>query len=179
MTENRTNIIIKEIQHWKKNKLLPSHYCDFLLALYTQGDTTNFIEESDEQSDQISKYNVFLISSNFFLLPATFLGLYFIDFSSVQLTFSLIMLLMAIGYYIVLRKKTNINITYSFIVVLCIFLFISLYFIQSWFGVLLLTIIVAGIQCLIWVSLGLYLKNKVLIVLGSIGLLVSLFYAFF
>ena len=37
MDENRKQIIIKEIGYWKNNKLLPEQYCDFLLALYTEG----------------------------------------------------------------------------------------------------------------------------------------------
>ena len=33
----RKQIIINEIIYWKKNRMLPEHYCDFLLALYTKG----------------------------------------------------------------------------------------------------------------------------------------------
>ena len=36
MDENRKQIIINEIIYWKKNRMLPEHYCDFLLALYTR-----------------------------------------------------------------------------------------------------------------------------------------------
>lgn len=39
MSDHRTEIIIKEIKYWKMNKLLPDIYCDFLLALYTKGET--------------------------------------------------------------------------------------------------------------------------------------------
>ena len=37
MNETRKKIIIKEIQCWKDSRMLPEHYCDYLLALYTEG----------------------------------------------------------------------------------------------------------------------------------------------
>lgn len=41
MRENRKEIIVKEIQYWKETKLLPEQYCNFLLALYTEGEQMN------------------------------------------------------------------------------------------------------------------------------------------
>jgi hypothetical protein len=41
MSENRKEIIVKEIYYWKESKLLPEQYCNFLLALYTEGDQVN------------------------------------------------------------------------------------------------------------------------------------------
>ena len=37
MEDNRRNIIVKEIQHWKQSHMLPEQYCNYLLALYTEG----------------------------------------------------------------------------------------------------------------------------------------------
>ncbi len=37
MTNPRKQIIVNEITFWKKNKMLPEHYCDFLMTLYTEG----------------------------------------------------------------------------------------------------------------------------------------------
>ncbi|WOV85526.1 hypothetical protein PGH26_06220 [Sporosarcina jeotgali] len=39
MNVQRKRIIISEIHYWKKNRLLPEHYCDFLITLYAQGET--------------------------------------------------------------------------------------------------------------------------------------------
>ena len=36
--EQRKITIINEIRYWKDNHLLPEHYCDFLMALYTEGE---------------------------------------------------------------------------------------------------------------------------------------------
>ncbi len=38
MNEKRKQIIISEIRYWKSNKLLPAHFCDFLITLYAQGE---------------------------------------------------------------------------------------------------------------------------------------------
>ena len=47
MNDQRKKIIMTEINYWKKNKLLPEHYCDFLITLYTRGDQEGEIKLSD------------------------------------------------------------------------------------------------------------------------------------
>ncbi|WP_445612717.1 hypothetical protein [Geobacillus sp. YF-1] len=37
MNRQRREIIIREIEYWKRSRLLPEQYCDYLLALYTEG----------------------------------------------------------------------------------------------------------------------------------------------
>lgn len=39
MDDQRKKIIVNEINYWKQNRMLPEHYCDFLLNLYTEGIT--------------------------------------------------------------------------------------------------------------------------------------------
>ncbi|QRG69584.1 hypothetical protein [Brevibacillus choshinensis] len=40
MEDQRKRTIIAEIENWRRNHLLPEHYCIFLLNLYTEGDRT-------------------------------------------------------------------------------------------------------------------------------------------
>lgn len=35
--KKRREIIVNEIEYWEKNRLLPEHYCQYLLTLYTEG----------------------------------------------------------------------------------------------------------------------------------------------
>ena len=35
---------MNEIKFWKQNKLLPEHYCDFLMTLYSEGNQHEEIE---------------------------------------------------------------------------------------------------------------------------------------
>jgi len=37
LDEKKRELIINEINYWRENNLLPTHYCDFLLNLYTEG----------------------------------------------------------------------------------------------------------------------------------------------
>ncbi|XEC96831.1 hypothetical protein AB6A23_10000 [Paenibacillus tarimensis] len=39
MDEQHRKLIVKEIQHWQRSKLLPEQYCDFLLNLYLDDPT--------------------------------------------------------------------------------------------------------------------------------------------
>lgn len=41
MDQERRKVIVKEIEHWQRSKLLPDHYCNFLLNLY--------LDEADKQ----------------------------------------------------------------------------------------------------------------------------------
>lgn len=47
MSLQRKQIILNEINFWKKNKLLPEHYCDFLTALYAQGEYDGELADPD------------------------------------------------------------------------------------------------------------------------------------
>lgn len=53
MTTEKKRIIISEIRYWKKNKLLPEHYCDFLITLYAQGEDPD--EVAEDQSSELQK----------------------------------------------------------------------------------------------------------------------------
>ncbi|GAB2573182.1 hypothetical protein [Gracilibacillus alcaliphilus] len=59
MKQDRKQIIISEIQHWKENQVLPEQYCDFLLALYSQG---------EEPTEKESPYYLFFYFFNAILL---------------------------------------------------------------------------------------------------------------
>lgn len=37
MSNPKKQIILNEIMFWKQNKMLPEHYCDFLMTLYSEG----------------------------------------------------------------------------------------------------------------------------------------------
>ncbi|MBP1992838.1 hypothetical protein [Paenibacillus eucommiae] len=36
MEDGKRKIIVKEIEHWRRSRLLPEHYCDFLMNLYLE-----------------------------------------------------------------------------------------------------------------------------------------------
>lgn len=78
MNAQRKKIIMAEIYYWKQNKLLPEHYCDFLLTLYTQGDHDEEIRAEDAVlSKEKKKMNnrVFIKQFLYILIAFAVLGL--------------------------------------------------------------------------------------------------------
>lgn len=180
MTEDRKLIIIKEIKHWKESHLLPSHYCDFLLALYTEGEPEPETVTDKPDSDQINLFSVVIMALNLFLLPITFFILYFTHLNvTMQVLVSFFILAVAFGFYVVSKKKLELYIIYAFTILLSIILLISVTLIHQNFGSILITSLLAGIQCISWIFIGFRKKSKFLVVLGSIGIVMSaLFYIF-
>ena len=39
MDAEKRKMIVREIDHWRRSKLLPEHYCDFLMNLYVDEST--------------------------------------------------------------------------------------------------------------------------------------------
>lgn len=56
MSDQKKKIIVAEIENWRKNHLLPEHYCIFLLNLYTEGEA--------ERDRPVSKRKRGFFSSN-------------------------------------------------------------------------------------------------------------------
>ena len=48
MDDQRKRTIIAEIEHWRRNQLLPEHYCIFLLNLYTEGEHSSLPAAEDK-----------------------------------------------------------------------------------------------------------------------------------
>lgn len=55
MAIDKKQIIISEIRYWKTNKLLPEHYCDFLITLYAQGEDPDEVAEKESSTLQIER----------------------------------------------------------------------------------------------------------------------------
>lgn len=84
MEEKRIATIVNEIEYWKKHKLLPDQQCDFLLALYTNGEKVTKIPGKSKmnishESRMIKMMQLIIL---LLLLPFSFLVLYFTEFHS-------------------------------------------------------------------------------------------------
>lgn len=76
MNRQRRETIIQEIEYWKRSRLLPEHYCDYLLALYTEGDARSHGR----------RWRSSLAAGLCLLLPAAALVIYFTELSFVLQT---------------------------------------------------------------------------------------------
>jgi hypothetical protein len=77
MEEHRKKVIINEINYWKRNRMLPEHYCDFLLNLYTEGSSKSAPEAKNSKFPLSNILSVFLVG----LLSLSVLLFYFTELS--------------------------------------------------------------------------------------------------
>lgn len=73
MRKERKEIVIREIKHWRKSKLLPEHYCDFLLTLYMEG-------EGAEETSFFKKFTLIPLIMVYAMFLLTVLIFYFTQF---------------------------------------------------------------------------------------------------
>ncbi|MDM5211667.1 hypothetical protein QUF94_09460 [Peribacillus sp. NJ4] len=73
MDEMRKKIIIKEINSWKESRMLPEQYCNYLLALYRQGELppSNSKNTGSDKKDIFSGLSIgalfaFIVFLNYF-----------------------------------------------------------------------------------------------------------------
>lgn len=76
MDDHRKKVITNEIEYWKQNRLLPEHYCDFLLNLYSEGGSESPIKKKRLLSAPVF-INIILAS----LLSLTVFLFYFTELS--------------------------------------------------------------------------------------------------
>ncbi|UOQ42496.1 hypothetical protein MUN89_10850 [Halobacillus salinarum] len=70
--------IINEIKYWKQNHLLPQEYCDYLLALYTQGEgVTDDLPDALKDASYSKTFTIVKLLCCLILLPLSFLVIYF------------------------------------------------------------------------------------------------------
>lgn len=104
--DSKTKIIVDEIKHWRKNKLLPQQYCDFLLVLYLKGSD----EEAafPEQTSKGRKLSPFLMRIvRIVLSVSAFLVFYFsLFYVQMQIPFGIILFLICgTGFFLGLKYK--------------------------------------------------------------------------
>ncbi|MFD2672363.1 hypothetical protein [Marinicrinis sediminis] len=64
MDAQKRNILLHEIEHWRRSKLLPEQYCDFLYNLYTdKEETSGHVIESSAKKIRESRPKVWIFIS--------------------------------------------------------------------------------------------------------------------
>ncbi len=175
----RKKIIINEIKYWKKNRLLPEHYCNFLLTLYTEG------EQQEEVSDKREKtpLNWFPLLITFLglaLFGLTFLVIYFTDFSSflqtgLVLFFSIIMFFLAN-----LVKRFDYRLVHLYILIGALMVFMATIHFTSYLFPDQPNAIIGAviITCMIWFIIGKKYNLKYFLVSGILGIIVTVYFFF-
>src|SRR5690625_1687177 len=100
MGEERNRIIIEEIEMWKKNRLLPEMYCNYLLALYSKGDKKTITTQ------KFPFQGIPLILIQFCILIITLFFIYG-NFLTTFQQLTLLTLIIATAYLIIHKYKSK------------------------------------------------------------------------
>ena len=179
MAHERKSVIIDEIKYWKDHQLLPKEYCDFLLALYTEGADTSEQEPSKKRipfKDIGSLLYVLLLLS---LLPLSFLVIHFTELSILMQTGLLLFFLgfstLNIWFF---YRKNSIQVHVAIIVFLLLLFLYSAYFSNEWTNQAWINHSIIVLNCLIWIGFGMKQKLSYLIASGIIGIIIWCLYIF-
>jgi len=182
MNPQRKKIIISEIKYWKQSNLLPAHYCDFLIALYAQGEQDENVEGKVQKSELLKERNkltnklVMLL-----LLSVIFCGSMFIFSAYPILTISLaagfILFLLIYAMHGSMVKSKIIPFIYisSALIILAISLKLWIVFFEGQ-TMLLLGLIV--LNCALWLFTGRLLKLLYFTISGAVGIILVIVFLF-
>ncbi|WP_421379907.1 hypothetical protein ACOJQI_16590 [Bacillus salacetis] len=165
----KTNIIINEIHFWKQNKMLPEQYCDYLLALYNQGED---LEDTDGKPSSL--WGAYFSSALLIaLIPFSLFVIYFTELSFVLQTAILagfVVLLIFAGIY---YSKKEMVLPVVYIATALILLIYSVHLSDAVLhGGKLTTYIVLFCNCFLWTLAGLYLRLIYFTIAGAAGFLI-------
>jgi hypothetical protein len=173
MNPQRKRMIISEIKYWKQNKLLPEHYCDFLITLYAQGEDEKearaaqgiLVKEKKKLNRTISTLSILaiIVSGGMFI---------FNQYPVLTLTLTAIVSLLFL--LLTMRKSTNQMGVAPFLYILAslMLLLMSLKLWVVYFeGHTMLLIGLLVLNCALWLFAGRLLKLHYFTISGAAGLL--------
>ena len=172
MSVQRKKIITTEIKYWKQHNLLPEHYCDFLLTLYTEGEEVESKPSSailSKEKKTIKMQYIWLAIIGLAVSASLFI---FKDNPLIPMsiaTITVISLLIGSMNSRLLKKGIV-----PFLYVLCamILLCMSLVVWMSFFeGQTMLLIALLILNCVLWLFAGRMLKLIYFTISGAAGLL--------
>ena len=177
MDEQRKQVIINEINFWKQNNMLPEHYCDYLLAIYTKGNKEDEHAKQRKRSFIITEiyFNVLFLLMIFCSIVYTFI--FPLSFTYQLILYACLNFILLIIYYVI--KKWNeeqlpVFITAAFLLLifevqLNDFLFMG--------NVKILYLLLLLNSC-IWIFIGIKKKMKLFLISGIVTIPVVLFFLF-
>ncbi|TYR82379.1 hypothetical protein FZC66_01930 [Priestia megaterium] len=175
----RKQVIIDEIHQWKESGLLPEHYCNYLLTLYTQGD---YEAVNEKQHLPSRRFKIIMLIPILLFLPILLLVIYFTEMSFV-LQMVLCIIFLAINVIIFLKLSHHIVFAHVTLLMGAItILFISYEMVNHYVNVtnkLLLLRVVLLINCLLWLGIGKKMKLMYFTIASLVGIgliFISFFY---
>lgn len=174
MNQQRKRIIISEIKYWKHNRLLPAHYCDFLITLYAKGEEDSKQEVKVSESILVKEKKKLNRAILVLMLVAIAVsGGMFIFTHYPVVTFTLASILAVLFLLSTLSKKTDQSLApFIYIIVSFMLLIMSL---KLWYvffeGHTMLLLGLLMLNCSLWLFAGRLLKLLYFTISGTAGLL--------
>lgn len=180
MSVQRKQIIINEIAFWKKNKLLPEHYCDFLTALYAQGEGEEKENSSKAVLSKEKKNYSFL-----YILFGLITGILVISLIFITTAAFIPIIISGIAVctflYIAIKLANTKSVITPILFVFSALLLLGVSF-KVWnvhyvdYPSVLIGLIIGN--CLLWLVSGLLLRLVYFSISGIVGIALILFYIF-
>lgn len=188
MNSQKKAVILNEISFWKKNKLLPEHYCDFLMTLYSEGQE---VEENNSTQLKINAANSLLAdnySKNWKMILAIIgIILIFGALFVLKAPFVLIPLILSIGIIVGLliflfkfKPNKTVRTTFTYATIALLIFGVSIKIVNLYFDgqPSLLYGVLLG-NCILWLLTGRVLNLIYFEISGIIGLIIIIFYMLF
>ncbi|MFC4022770.1 hypothetical protein ACFOUV_02925 [Oceanobacillus longus] len=178
MAEERTAIIVKEIRYWKEHRLLPERYCDYLLALYTNGQ-----ELSDKADDDVrSTWTPIII--HFILLhsmiPFSFLVVYFTEFLPIlQLSILTLFCIYSILLYVYFHGNGNKYVQFPLFVSLLLVLLLTLSISNFLASNSFINLVIILVNFILWLFLSIVKNIKILQMVSILSIVFAIGYIIF
>ncbi len=167
MNNSRKQIIVNELLYWKKSRLLPDQYCDYLLALYTEGNQPK--ETRKEKKGMVLQLMnlIFLL-----LIPISVFFIYFTELSIILQTAILSLFIFAGIFAVFYFSKKGIPYHIPIISASFIFLAASVNFVSVQYSEIPSILYSALIiNCLLWLAAGWKLRLHYFWVSGTLSVM--------
>lgn len=178
MSNQRTKIIINEIHYWKEHSLLPDVYCDFLLALYTEGEMNTLdkqIHMEHSERFHVSSF-VQLIMTTMTLILSVVVAYNNEIGSFLQFILLIGLLLLCFWMYILLKNRLHIFTQIALMILLIMVLNISIYLIQHFLNSLWTLNVTVLLNFVVWLIIGYRQSERYLRLIGVLGLVLTIGY---
>ena len=176
---DRKKIIINEIKYWKQSRLLPDHYCDFLLTLYSEGE--QHFENKNSTSTMTNQLTIMVCTTIVLaVFGLTFLVIYFTDFSLLLqiasiMVFSGVVLLIAMFI-----KKYDNRFVHLFNLIAAVMIFLGTIQLADAFypGNSIAIAVATMFNCGAWLFIGRKYKLRYFIVSSIVGVFLVVLFIF-
>lgn len=175
MSAERKKIIIEEINYWKDHKLLPEEQCNFLLALYTQG-------EGNDQHLETTYERSFIIYLLLLILLIPF-SIIITNFMQISLTFQVLLMILfisfsSLSYYLFKKHQFQYTII-ALLTTLILILFTTVFVVNHFFVHSFVLPVIILINFIGWYIFGHWQKIKLLQIISVTSFIFTCFYIIF